>query len=71
MLRPLLFWWHVVIVVGRQALGRWYVLRDRPLWFVEQIADIGVYHPKHNKESQALVADAVKELELRKRRGEA
>ncbi|MDB5731729.1 MAG: hypothetical protein JWQ03_1624 [Variovorax sp.] len=33
---------HFIVVVWRQQRGRWYYMRDRPQWFVEELAAIAV-----------------------------
>lgn len=44
-LRFLPFIHHTVVCSFRQALGRWYIFRDRPTWYVAEIAYLGKEEP--------------------------
>lgn len=55
-LRPLISIHHTMVCGFRHALGRWYVFRDRPTWYVEEIAYL-------DKEAPALADEDQHEVE--------
>lgn len=64
------FMWHSVVTMFRHGLGRWFVFRDRPDWFVEEVAglleSIGE-DEKPSKDVVAYVHEARAEFDARQR----
>lgn len=52
MLRELLFLWHSLITIRRQLNGRWFYFRDRPDWYVEEIASYPLPDAQAHKDSE-------------------
>ena len=63
---PLILW-HTLVCGVRLGLGRWYVMRDRPSWFVEGMSEWFEPQPNDPLESQ-LKLEAQREWALRQRR---
>lgn len=63
-MKSILFWWHSIVIMWRDSLGRWYVFRDRPLWFVEEFAELPL---STDRDVRNLVYAARMELSLRQR----
>lgn len=55
---------HTIVVSFRLAHGRLYVMRDRPLWFVKEIAE-GPWFEAMPENGAKLLAAAKAELQLR------
>jgi hypothetical protein len=66
------FFWHSVPTLVRQALGRWYVFRDSPRWFVVAVASLTIILRHTSKDDERGVLEwaqgARDELRLRRRR---
>lgn len=54
-------------VVWRHVSGRWYIFRDMPQWFVEEMADVDSENPRC-VDSESIAGEARAELRRRERR---
>lgn len=54
---------HISVVVWRQINGRWYYFRDRPHWFVNDIAELSLDGADDN--TRAMVMEARAERQRR------
>lgn len=66
-MRALLFWWHVVPLMVRHSLGRWYVFRDCPAWILEELADVAAQDDGACNDTSSFLREAAEELHRRKK----
>jgi hypothetical protein len=49
---------HFLVACWRHGRGRWYFLRDRPDWFVQQLATLDARAPEYNDITRAILQEA-------------
>lgn len=66
-MREFMFWRYVIPVVWMYVCGRYYVFRDTPTWFIEDIVNWAVEDQMMETEEPNFLQQARDELKLRER----